>query len=271
MDRARAPFGRLLRQGRQRAGLSQLALALQAEVSTRHLSWLETGRSQPSRAMVLRLAERLAVPLRERNAWLAAAGYAPLYAERALADPALAPARAALERLLAAHEPWPALAVDRHWNLVAHNRPVALLLGAVAPSQREPPLNVLRLSLHPAGLAPMIEDLPAWREHVLARLARQATASGDATLQALHAELAALPLPAHAAGAGEPALPGDAVAVPLVLRTPWGRLSFLTTVTVFGAPHDVTLSELAIETLLPADEATAAALRQLQAAGFVSP
>jgi transcriptional regulator with XRE-family HTH domain len=269
VDSARAPFGRLLRQGRQRAGLSQLALALQAEVSTRHLSWLETGRSQPSRAMVLRLAERLAVPLRERNAWLQAAGYAPLYAERTLADPALAPARAALERLLAAHEPWPALAVDRHWNLVAHNRPVALLLGAVAPALREPPVNVLRLSLHPAGLAPMTENATAWREHVLVRLARQATASGDATLHALHAELAALPRPAGEVGT--PAEPlHDEVAVPLALRTPWGRLAFLTTVTVFGAPHDLTLSELAIETLLPADEATAAALRAVQAAGYLS-
>ncbi len=270
MDSARAPFGRLLRQGRQRAGLSQLTLALQAEVSTRHLSWLETGRAQPSRAMVLRLAERLAVPLRERNAWLQAAGYAPLYAERPLADPALAPARAALERLLAAHEPWPALAVDRHWNLVAHNRPVAMLLGAVAPALREPPINALRLSLHPEGLAPLIEQLPAWREHVLSRLARQAAASGDATLHALHAELAALPLPPGIEAGPAAALPDDAVAVPLALHTPWGRLSFLTTVTVFGAPHDVTLSELAIETLLPADEPTATALRAALA-GSVGP
>jgi transcriptional regulator with XRE-family HTH domain len=261
MDSARAPFGRLLHQGRQRAGLSQLKLALQAAVSTRHLSWLETGRAQPSRAMVLRLAERLAVPLRERNAWLQAAGYAPLYAERPLADPALAPARAALERLLAAHEPWPALAVDRHWNLVAHNRPVALLLGAVAPLLREPPVNVLRLTLHPLGLAPMIEHSAAWREHVLTRLARQATASGDPTLHALHAELTALPPPASNRVSPAAPVADDAVAVPLVLHTPWGRLSFLTTVTVFGAPHDLTLSELAIETLLPADEATAAALR----------
>lgn len=271
MDGARAPFGRLLRQGRQRAGLSQLALALQAEVSTRHLSWLENGRAEPSRAMVLRLAERLAVPLRERNAWLQAAGYAPLYTEHALADPALAPARAALERLLAAHEPWPALVVDRHWNLLAHNRPVALLLAAVAPALREPPLNVLRLSLHPQGLAPMIETLPAWRRHVLGRLARQARASGDAVLQALHAELAALPLPTGAAAAPDDALPEDPVAVPLVLHTPWGRLSFLTTVTVFGAPHDLTLAELAIETLLPADEDTAARLRALPAAATAGP
>ena len=267
MDSARAPFGRLLRQGRHRAGLSQLTLALQAEVSARHLSWLETGRAQPSRAMVLRLAEQLTVPLRERNAWLQAAGYAPLYTERPLSDPALATARAALERLLRAHEPWPALAVDRHWNLLAHNRPVALLLGAVAPALQEPPVNVLRLSLHPQGLAPMIENLGGWREHVLARLARQAGASGDAALRALHAELTALPLPPGTPAASAE-LHDDAVAVPLALRTPWGRLAFLTTVTVFGAPHDVTLSELAIETMLPADEATAAALRQLQDQGF---
>lgn len=266
MDSTRAPFGRLLRQGRQRAGLSQLTLALQAEVSARHLSWLETGRATPSRAMVLCLAGQLAVPLRERNAWLAAAGYAPLYTERPLADPALAPARDALQRLLTAHEPWPALAVDRHWNLVAHNRPVALLLGAVDATLRTPPVNVLRLSLHPLGLAPMIEQLAAWREHVLARLARQAGSSGDPVLRALLAELMALPLPAGTATADEAW--HDAVAVPLTLNTPWGRLAFLTTVTVFGAPHDVTLSELAIETLLPADEATATALRQVQAAGF---
>lgn len=271
MDSARAPFGRLLQQGRRRAGLSQLTLALLADVSARHLSWLETGRSQPSRAMVLRLAERLSVPLRERNAWLQAAGYAPLYAERALADPALAPARAALQQLLAAHQPWPALAVDRHWNLVAHNRPVDLLLATVAPALRAPPVNALRLTLHPQGLAPMIEHLPAWREHVLARLGRQATASGDATLHALHAELASLPSPGGERGGPTAALPDDAVAVPLVLRTPWGRLSFLTTVTVFGAPHDVTLSELAIETLLPADEATAAALRAALEAAPLSP
>jgi transcriptional regulator with XRE-family HTH domain len=258
MDQARAPFGRLLRQGRQRAGLAQLALALQAEVSARHLSWLETGRAQPSRAMVLRLAERLALPLRERNAWLQAAGYAALYQERPLTDPALAPAREALDRLLGAHEPWPALAVDRHWNLVAHNRPVALLLGVVDAALRQPPVNVLRLTLHPRGLAPMIENLAGWRDHVLARLTRQTAASGDASLRGLLDELTALPLPA---GTPEAAPLDDAVAVPLTLRTPWGRLNFITTVTVFGAPHDLTLSELAIETLLPADEATAAALR----------
>jgi transcriptional regulator with XRE-family HTH domain len=262
MDRAATPgFGAQLRGWRQRRGLTQLALALAAEVSARHLSWLEADKSQPSRAMVLRLAERLDLPLRERNALLLAAGYAPMYGERPLADPALAPARAALQRLLDAHEPAPALAVDRHWNLVAANRAVPLLLQAVAPALRAPPVNVLRLSLHPQGLAPMIENLGAWREHVLARLQRQLHATGDAALVALRDELQALPAPPAQPDPGH----ADEVVVPLVLATPHGRLSFLTTVTVFGAPHDVTLAELAVETLLPADDATAAALRALAA------
>jgi transcriptional regulator with XRE-family HTH domain len=262
MDQTRAPFGRLLRHWRHQRGCSQLALALQSEVSARHLSWLETGRSQPSRAMVLRLAERLDVPLRERNAWLAAAGFAPLYAERRFDDAALAPARELLQRLLDAHEPAPALAVDRHWNIVAANRMVGLLTGAVAPHLLAPPMNALRLSLHPEGLAPMIENAGAWREHVLARLARQVRATADVQLAALQAELAAYPLPAES---GEP-LAENALAVPLVLHTPHGRLAFISTITVFGAPHDVLLSELALETLLPADAQTARQLEGLLAA-----
>lgn len=264
MDRAAraASFGDLLRRWRQRRGLTQLALALDAEVSTRHLSWLETGRATPSRAMVLRLAERLDVPLRERNALLQAAGYAPLYAERALADPALAPAREALQRLLDAHEPWPALAVDRHWNLVAANRGVGALLSLVDPALTTPPVNVVRLSLHPRGLAPMIENLPVWRAHVLARLRRQVAATRDPELQRLHDELYVPPSHDGDGGAAE-GKGTDLTVVPLVLRTPLGRLAFLTTVTVFGAPHEVTLAELAIETLLPADADTAAVLRRL--------
>ncbi len=280
MDQARAPFGRLLRGWRLQRGRSQLALALQAEVSARHLSWLETGKAQPSRAMVLRLAERLDVPLRDRNALLVAAGFAPMYRESALSDPALATARAALQRLLDAHEPWPALAVDRHWTLVAHNRMVPLLMAAADAALRTPPVNVLRLSLHPQGLAPMVANLPAWRAHVLARLQRQQAATGDATLAALLAELRALPLPmaSHTADPVIDTVPAVAdvadvaavpaasdVAVPLTLHSPLGRLDFITTITVFGAPHDVTMSELAVETLLPADEATAQALRRLHA------
>lgn len=255
-----ASFGQLLRRRRAQRGLSQLALALDAGVSTRHLSWLETGRASPSRAMVLRLAQRLDVPLRERNLLLQATGYAPLYAERDLADPALAPARDALQRLLDAHELWPALAVDRHWNLVAANRAVGLLTSLVDAALLQPPVNVLRLSLHPRGLAPMIDDLPGWRAHVLARLKRQLEMTGDATLRRLHDELRAT----HAALHDDDAhAAGDDVLVPFVLNTPHGRLGFITTVTVFGAPHEVTLAELALETLLPADAATAQALRRL--------
>ncbi len=271
-------FGQALREWRRRRGLSQLALSGLAEVSTRHLSWLETDKAAPSRAMVLRLAERLEVPLRERNALLAVAGFAPLFAQRAWDDPALASARSSVQRLLDAHEPWPALAVDRRWQLVAHNRLVPLLLAQVAPALAQPPIHVLRLSLHPQGLAPMIEGLPNWRHYVLLRLQRQCLATGDPQLIALRDELQALPPPpGHPAW---PALddqedgsaPGDAiddVAVPLALRTPHGLLRFITTLTVFGAPRDVSLSELAIETLLPADAATAETLRQLLAAQAV--
>ncbi len=270
MDQPVAPFGQRLRQWRQQRGWSQLALSLRAEVSARHLSWLESGRAAPSRAMVLRLSEHLDLPPRERNALLAAAGFAPLFRERALADPALAPARAALQRLLDAHEPWPALAVDRHWNLVAANRMLPLLLQGLPPALLAPPMNVLRLSLHPQGLAGMIDPLPPWRAHVLARLARQVAASGDPVLAALHAELAALPLPAGTADSAretDGAAPGavDELVVPLRLNTPVGRLDFITTVTTFGAPHEVALAELAVETLLPADAATAERLRALHA------
>jgi transcriptional regulator with XRE-family HTH domain len=271
MDQAAgiAGFGTLLRRWRGHRGLSQMALSLDASVSTRHLSWLEAGKAQPSRAMVLRLATRLELPLRERNALLVAAGFAPLYAERPLADPALAPARAALQRLLDAFEPSPALAVDRHWHLVAHNRLVPLFLAQVAPPLAAPPVNVLRLSLHPQGLAPLIDNLPAWRRYVLYRLARQAAASGDAELVHLHAELRALPPPAGGPWPGDPdedeQPPTPDLAVPLSLRTPHGTLNFITALTVFGAPRDVTLSEIAVETLLPADEATAQALRAILA------
>jgi transcriptional regulator with XRE-family HTH domain len=259
----RTGFGPLLRRWRQQRGISQLELSLQAEVSSRHLSWLENGRAQPSRAMVLRLADRLGVPLRERNALLASAGYAPLFAERALDDPALAAAREALQRLLDAHEPWPALAVDRHWNLVAHNRLVPLLLAHAAPALLLPPVNVLRVSLHPQGLAGRIGNLGAWRAYVLKRLAQQVANTLDPALQRLLDELRALP--------GPPAPDEDFegladLAVPVSFHTAAGTLNFLTAITVFGAPRDVTLAELAIETLLPADAATADKLRALHAA-----
>jgi transcriptional regulator with XRE-family HTH domain len=255
MDKAVTAFGAQLRRWRHHRGLSQMALALLAEVSARHLSWLEGGRSMPSRAMLLRLAERLDVPLRERNAWLRAAGFAAMYAERTLADPALKPALDAVQLLLDAHVPNPALAVDRHWNLLASNRLLPMLLQGVDPALLQPPVNVLRVALHPRGLAPMIANLPQWRAHILGRLRRQAQASGDDSLSALHDELAA------GSAAGDPPAAPPELVLPLRLATPFGPLNFISTVTVFGAPHDITLSELAIETFLAADGGTAQALQ----------
>lgn len=259
---ARRPVGDLLRDWRVKRRLSQLELAGDAEVSTRHLSYLETGRALPSRAMLLRLAERLEVPLRERNELLTAAGYAPMYAQRALDDPALAAARAAVDLVLAGHEPHPALAVDRHWNLVTYNRVVPLLLQGLPPELLEPPVNVLRLSLHPRGLAPRIVNLADWRAHLFARLARDIELSGDASLVALREELLALPAPRESTHADRPQ-----VVVPLSLRHADGSVwSFISTTTVFGTPLDVTVAELAIESFFPADEATARALREAASA-----
>jgi transcriptional regulator with XRE-family HTH domain len=260
------PFGEHLRQWRLRRRLSQLELAGEAGVSPRHLSFVETGRSAPSREMVLRLAERLDVPLRERNALLVAAGYAPMYRERPLDDPALAAARAAVQAILRSHEPCPALALDRHWTLVAANAMVSHLLAGVAPALLQPPVNVLRLSLHPQGLAQRIVNLGQWRHHLFERLRQQIQASGDPALQALEQELRGYPVPPEAEATR---LAGEVlgVAMPLQLRTPLGVLSFISTVTVFGTPVDVTLQELALETFFPADEATGLALRQLAGAG----
>ena len=251
------PVGTLLREWRQRRHLSQLDLAGEAEVSTRHLSYVETGRALPSREMVLRLAERLEVPLRERNRLLTAAGYAPMFAERRLED--LGAAREAVELVLRGHEPYPALAVDRHWTLVSYNRAVTHLLAGLPADLLAPPLNVLRLSLHPRGLAPRILNLAQWRGHLLARLRQQVAASADTVLAQLLDELKAYPAPA--AAAPHPAEP--AMVVPLQLASPAGTLSFISTTTVFGTPVDITLSELALETFFPADAATAAALRRL--------
>jgi transcriptional regulator with XRE-family HTH domain len=266
---ASAPVGALLREWRRRRRLSQLDLASEADISTRHLSFVETGRAVPSREMLIRLAQTLEVPLRERNAMLNAAGYAPMYRERPLDDPALAAARRAVDLVLKGHEPYPALAVDRHWNLLAHNRAVTPFLAGAAASLLAPPVNVLRLSLHPDGLAPRIVNLAQWRAHLVERLRRQVAASADITLAGLLDELATYPAP------GDPPDTLDAaggVAVPLALRAPDGSvLSFISTTTVFGTPVDITLSELALEIFFPADDATAQALRRLgdgQAAGI---
>jgi transcriptional regulator with XRE-family HTH domain len=265
-QRASRPVGDLLREWRQRRRMSQLLLATEARISTRHLSFVESGRAQPSREMLMHLAEQLDVPLRARNALFMAAGYAPLYAERALTDPQLTAAREAVQLVLRGHEPYPALAIDRHWTMVAANNALAPLVARAARHLLEPPVNVMRLSMHPDGLAPHIVDWAGWRAHALQRLERQAQASGDATLTALAEELAAYPAPAGAdAQSGrhrdsEPAPLADVV-VPFSLRTDIGVLSFFSTTTVFGSPVDVTLSELAIEAFFPADAATSEALR----------
>ncbi|MFP5473997.1 MAG: helix-turn-helix domain-containing protein [Gammaproteobacteria bacterium] len=257
-----ASFGAHLRHWRQHRRMSQLDLAHEADISTRHLSCVETGRALPSRDMVLRLAERLSVPLRERNRWLVSAGYAPMYRERPIDDPALAMARKAVDRLLQAHESYPALAVDCHWQLVAANALVPRLLEGVAPFLLAAPVNVLRLSLHPQGLAPRITNLRAWRAHLLERLAQQIGATGDPVLQALHQELSGYALPAPR---DEAVADGDlaGIAVPLCLRHGGAVLNLISTTTVFGTPVDITLQDLAIESFFPADAATSAALAAL--------
>jgi transcriptional regulator with XRE-family HTH domain len=256
------PVGAQLRRWRTHRQLSQLALSMQADISTRHLSYVETGRSLPSREMILRLARRLEVPLRERNNLLTAAGFAPMYAIRSLDDPALMRARQVVELVLRAHEPSPALAVDRHWNIVMQNNAVPILLEGVADTLLEPPVNALRLSLHPEGMAPRIVNFDAWRSHVLARLQRQFLASGDVALHSLKAELAAYPTLPGAKGGEQVMRDESGVAVPLLIDTRLGRLAFMSTTTVFGTPVEVTLSEMALETFFPADDATAAALQR---------
>jgi transcriptional regulator with XRE-family HTH domain len=255
--------GTYVREWRRRRRMSQMELALEAEISTRHLSFVETGRSQPSRDMILRLAERLEIPLRERNALLLAAGFAPVYPERRLEDPALDAVHKAIQVVLKGHEPYPAIAVDRHWTLVASNDAAMGLLDGVAPQLLEPPVNVLRLSLHPEGVAPRIANLASWRAHVLERLRRQIAATADQTLEQLLAELQTYPSGTRSTGSfGDTVDDYGGVVVPLRLVSNAGVLSFFSTTTVFGTPLDVTVSELAIEAFFPADAATGEALRK---------
>jgi transcriptional regulator with XRE-family HTH domain len=242
--------------------MSQMDLAIQADISTRHLSFVETGRSAPSREMVLQLAEHLEVPLRERNRLLLAAGYAPVFGETPLDAPELSAVRAAVRQLLAAHEPYPAVVLDRGWNLVEANASLALLTDLVAAELLTPPANVLRATLHPDGLSRHIVNLPEWRAHLLSRLRRQVEVTGDEELAALLAELRGYPGATVSPGASpeQPPAPGDIV-VPLRIRTAGGELAFLSTIAAFGTPLDVTVAELSIESFYPADPATAAALR----------
>jgi transcriptional regulator with XRE-family HTH domain len=263
-----APAGHLLREWRQRRHLSQLELALEAEISTRHLSFVETGRARPSREMLLHLAQLLEMPLRERNVLLLSAGFAPMYAERPIDAPELAAARAAIELVLRGHEPYPALALDRHWNLVLANDAARRLLAGVAPALLAPPINMMRMSLHPDGLGGAIVNLDEIRAHMLHRLRRQVAQGGDAVLAALLQELSALP---HAPSAATPLHdPYAGVVLPLRLRTPAGELNLFSTLTVFGSPVEVTLSELAIEAFFPADAASGEILRAMAGASMPS-
>ena len=260
-----ASFGDHLRNWRQQRHLSQMELADEADISTRHVSFMETGRTNPSRDMVLRLCERLAVPLRERNALLVAAGYAPMYRERALDDPALAAARQAVELVLKGHEPCPAIALDRCWNVVAANHAAQALLAAhVSPELLAPPINVFRLSLHPQGLASRIANLAQWRAHLFERLRQQIQATADPALVALQAELLEYPAPPPS---DTLVLDGEmlGVVMPFCFDSVHGMLSLISTTTIFGTPVDVTLQELAVESFFPADAFTAQVLREVAA------
>jgi hypothetical protein len=257
------PVGDHLREWRMRRRMSQMDQPPEPEIYTRHLSFLETGRAQPSREMVLHLADQLEVPLRERNVILVAAGFAPVFPERSLEDPGLAAARRAVDVILKAHEPYPALVVDLRWNLVAANSAALPLLDGVDPELLTPPINVVRASLHPKGLAPRIANLGEWHAHIVERLRRQAELTADPGLIALLEEIRGYPRPA-----APDRRPEDygGVAIPFQLMVGDAMLSMFGTTTVFGTPVDITLSELTLETFFPADAATAEALRAAHAA-----
>lgn len=257
-----ASVGLLLREWRGRRRLTQLELALDAGISARHLSFVETGRSRPGREMLLAVAEQLHIPFRERNQLLLAAGHAPAFPERSLGHPELAPVREALDRILAAHEPYPAVVFDRAWNLVATNTPMAELVATVEidPALLEPPINLLRTGLHPRGFAPLIVNLAEWRGHFLTRLAQQIAISGDDGLRSLMDEVAAYPAPEGENGVGTEDGSGEILG-PVRLRLPTGdEWSFFGMFASFDTPFEVTTSELAIELLFPADRVTAEAL-----------
>jgi transcriptional regulator with XRE-family HTH domain len=246
--------------------MSQLDLACDADISTKHLSFLETGRSRPSRQMLLHLAACLDIPLRDRNILLGAAGFPPVFQERSFNEPALGLVRRNVEIVLWAHDPYPALAVDRHCTMLAANRAVAHLVSGAEPTLLRPPVNVLRLSLHPAGLASRIVNLAQWRAHVIARLRQQIDGTGDAVLMDLLEELRDYPGPR---GARSPSAEHEsgAIAIPFRLATIDGILSFFSTTTLFRTPVDITVSELAIEAFLPADAETAEVMRRVARRG----
>jgi transcriptional regulator with XRE-family HTH domain len=255
-------IGPLLRDWRVKRRMSQLDLAAEAEISQRHLSFVESGRSKPSREMVLHLAERLNVPLRQRNQLLMAAGFAPNFAERQTSDPAMAPAMTAVRQVLKGHEPNLAIAVDRHWNLIDANAAIAPFLeGIEETALLAPPINVLRLSLHPKGLAPRIANLHEWRTHLIERLKRQNDAVADPVLADLEKELSSYPSGPRTSTPLHPDV--AAIAHPLKLKMGGAVLTFISTITVFGTALDITLSEIAIESFFPADEETAGFVRTM--------
>ncbi|PAZ09952.1 transcriptional regulator [Streptomyces sp. SA15] len=253
--------GPLLRAWREQRRVSQLELALRADSSARHISFIETGRSRPSEEMVLRLAEHLDVPVRERNALLLAAGYAPRYPQTPLDDPALDSLREGVERLIQGYEPYPALVLDAMYNVLAANRGILMLLDDIPESLVAPPLNVMRLTLHPEGLAPRIRNLREWRGHLLAQMERQIALRRSEPLRALYEEVAAYPVPE--ADDDQPAQSVPYFALPMRIEHEGRTLSFISSISTFNTPMDVTVAELAIETLLPADPATVKYLHSL--------
>ena len=255
--RPERPIGELLREWRERRRLSQLDLAIQTDISARHLSFVETSRSRPTPTMIMRLTEQLGVPLRERNTLLLAGGYAPAYPQHGLDEPELDSVRAALRQVLAGHDPYPAVVVNRWWELLDSNAAIALLTEGCAPVLLAPPVNVLRLSLHPDGMAPRIANLPQWRAHLLTQLRHRARALGDHRLNELHDELLGYP-----GGTAETVSPAGVV-LPLRYRHGEQELSLFSISAAVGTATDVTVEELAIEAFYPADAATAAVLRSL--------
>ncbi|WP_079075116.1 helix-turn-helix domain-containing protein [Streptomyces atriruber] len=255
-ENAATGVGPLLRGWRERRRVSQLELALRADSSARHISFVETGRSRPSEEFLLRLADHLDVPVRDRNSLLLAAGYAPRFRETPLDDPTMGTLREGLEQLLAGYEPYPALVVDASYDVIAANRGIMMMLDGIPEHVFTEPMNAMRLTLHPEGLAPRIRNLREWRGHLLHQMERQIALQRSDALRAVYEEVAAYPL----ADPGEDAFEAGAevpyFALPLRFEHDGHVLSFVSSISTFNTPMDVTVAELAIETLLPADPAT---------------
>lgn len=259
----RHPIGGELAFWRKRRRMSQLELALAAEISTRHLSFVETGRAQPGRQLLVRLTRQLEIPLRERNALLLSAGFAPICEQRSYNDPTFEPVRKVIDAALDLHRPFPAYVINRYWDVVASNDALPELFAGVAPELARKPMNVVRLLLHPRGLAPRIVNLRAWRVHLLARLRQQVSLTADPALEAMLAEALSFPAPTDEQDQMMP-MSGD-LTVPLEIITEIGHLRFLNATTVFGTPLDVTLEEIALEKLYPADAVTEEVVRSTAA------